>query len=140
MPKSDSALAIGSETQLFVDDGIVSAKSGVVRTLHQARRLEQPVLRADRPWEGRRVYIYGSVYYDCDAGIFRMWYNTRLGRGHQHRAPGLRSRTGDIILYATSEDGVHWEKPDLGCHEFDGSVANNILLFDKHSPTVIVGR
>jgi len=135
---TEDALAIGSEPQLLIDDTIISATRGVVRTLHPARKLEQPVLRPDRPWEGRRVYIYGSVQYDCSAGLFRMWYNTRLGRGHQHRAPGLCSRTGDIILYATSEDGIHWVKPNLGRHEFDGTVSNNILLFDKHSPTVVV--
>ena len=138
MPASESALAVGSATQLFIDDEMVGAKHGVVRTLHPARKLDQPVLRADRPWEGRRVYIYGSVYYDSGAGLFRMWYNTRLGRGHERRAPGLRSRTGDIILYAASEDGIHWVKPNLGRHEFDGATSNNILLFDKHSPTVIV--
>ena len=58
--------------------------------------------------------------------------------GKQGRAPDLLSRTGDIILYATSEDGIQWTKPSLGRHEFDGSRANNILLFDKHSPTVTV--
>ena len=100
--------------------------------------MEQPVLVPDRPWEGRRIYIYGSVHYDAGARLFRMWYNTRLGRGQQGRAPDLRSRTGDIILYATSEDGINWIKPSLGRHEFDGSRANNILLFDKHSPTVTV--
>ena len=79
-------LKIGSEPQLFIDDAIIGAKRGVVRTLHPARKLEQPVLRPDRPWEGRRVYIYGSVHYDNDARLFRMWYNTRLGRGQQLRA------------------------------------------------------
>ena len=82
MPASESALAVGSATQLFIDDEMVGAKHGLVRTLHPARKLEQPVLRADRPWEGApRLYIYGSVYYDSGAGLFRMWYNTRLGRG-----------------------------------------------------------
>lgn len=134
----NEALAIGAETQLFVDDAIVSAKRGVVRTLHPGKKLAQPVLLPDRPWEGGRVYIYGTVHYDADAQQFRMWYLTRIGRGHQHRAPGLRERQGDLILYATSSDGLNWEKPELGLHEFDGSRANNILLFDKHSPTVIV--
>ena len=131
-------LSIGTETQLFVDDAIVSDKSDVARTLHPAKKLDQPVLLPDRPWEGNRVYVYGTVHYDADARQFRMWYLTRLGRGQQHRAPGLRERQGDMILYATSEDGIHWKKPDLGLHEFDGSRQNNILVFDKHSPTVIV--
>ena len=138
MQTYDNAFAIGSETQLFVDDEIIAARQGVVRTLHPARKLEQPVLMPDRPWEGRRVYIYGSVHYDPGARHFRMWYNTRLGRGQQTRAPGLRSRTGDIVLYATSEDGVHWVKPSLDQHEFDGARANNILFFDKHSPTILL--
>ena len=138
MQTTEDALEIGSEPQLFIDVAIIGAKRGVVRTLHPARKLEQPVLRPDRPWEGRRVYIYGSVHYDNDARLFRMWYNTRLGRGQQLRAPGLRGRTGDIVLYAESADGVHWEKPSLSQHEFDGSGDNNILFFDKHSPTVIV--
>ena len=135
--KTDARL-IGSEPQLFIDDEIISTKQGVVRTLHPARKLEQPVLVPDRPWEGRRVYIYGSVHYDEDTQLFRMWYITRLGQGQQPRAPGLRGRTGDIVLYAESTDGVHWEKPSLGRHEFDGSRDNNILFFDKHSPTVLV--
>ena len=42
-----------------------------------------------------------------------------------------------MVLYATSEDGVHWEKPSLGRHQFHGSTANNIVMFDKQSPTVI---
>ncbi len=149
MQTSEKALPIGSETQLFVDDEIVNAKRGVVRTLHPASKLDKPVLTPDRPWEGQRVYIYGSVCYDPNAQRasseqrrvqppFRMWYLTRLGRGQQYRAPGLRERPGDMILYATSEDGVHWEKPNLGRHEFDGSRDNNILFFDKHSPTVII--
>ncbi|MDE0199898.1 MAG: hypothetical protein OXK78_16950 [Caldilineaceae bacterium] len=138
MQTTEDALEIGSEPQLFVDDTVIGAKHGVVRTLHPARKLEEPVLRPDRPWEGRRVYIYGSVYYDDEAQLYRMWYITRLGQGQQPRAPGLRGRTGDIVLYAESADGVHWEKPSLGRHEFDGSRENNILFFDKHSPTVIV--
>ena len=61
------------------------------------KKLEQPVVVPDRPWEGNRIYIYGTVHYDADAQQFRMWYLTRLGRGQQHRAPGLRERQGDMI-------------------------------------------
>ena len=30
--------------------------------------------------------------------------------------------------YAESEDGIHWHKPELGLHEFNGSTANNIVI------------
>jgi hypothetical protein len=120
-----------------VDDGVVDSKLGVVRTLHSARKLEKPVLVPDRPWEGERIYIYGSVYFDSEAQLFRMWYLTRLGPEYEHRAPGL-VWPWDMILYATSPDGVHWEKPNLGLHEFDSCKDNNILVLNKHSPTVII--
>ncbi|MEL7185909.1 MAG: hypothetical protein AAFN50_05665, partial [Pseudomonadota bacterium] len=31
------------------------------------------------------------------------------------------------ICYATSEDGIHWDKPELGLVEYDGSTANNLV-------------
>ena len=139
MSRTRDAVEIQNDVgQLFVDDAFISLKKGIVRTLHPASKLEAPVLVPDRPWEGDRVYVYGTVHYDRDAQLFKMWYLARLGRGNQHRAPGMRERQGDMILYATSPDGVHWEKPNVGLHEFDGSKDNNILVFDKHSPTVVI--
>lgn len=124
--------------QLFVDDGMVTGMHGLVRTLHPGKKLEQPVLTPDRPWEGKRTYIYGTVHHDRESGRFRMWYLSRIGRGNEHRSPEMRERQGDLILYATSADGLHWEKPDLGRLPFDGSRANNIIAFDKHSPSLII--
>ena len=124
--------------QLFVDNVMVAAMHGLVRTLHPGRKLPQPVLVPDRPWEGSRVYVYGSVHRDAETGSFVMWYLSRVGRGHQHRSPEMREPQGDLVLYATSEDGVHWDKPSLGRYSFDGSSDNNIIAFDKHSPTVII--
>ena len=139
MSKTRDAMDIYNDVaQLFVDDEVISSKLGIVRTLHPGRKLEAPVLVPDRPWEGQRVYVYGSIYYDRDEQLFKMWYLARLGRGNEHRAPGMHEWQGDIILYATSPDGIHWDKPDVGLHEFDGSKDNNILVFDKHSPTVVV--
>jgi hypothetical protein len=137
LSSSEKGLKIDTEPQLFVDDGIIGSKLGVVRTLHSARKLEKPVLEPDRPWEGDRIYIYGTVYYDPETQLFRMWYVTRLSPEYEHRAPGL-IWPWDMILYATSTDGIHWEKPNLGLHEFDGSRDNNILVLNKHSPSVII--
>ena len=117
---------------------MVAASGGLWRTLHPGRKLDRPVLVPDRPWEGRRVYVYGTIYRDRESGLFRMWYLTRLGRGNDHRSPEMHEPQGDMVLYATSEDGLHWQKPDLGRHRFDGATNNNIVLFDKHSPTLII--
>ena len=36
------------------------------------------------------------------------------------------------VCYAISEDGISWEKPELGLVEFQGSKANNIVLRGPH--------
>ena len=58
-----------------------------------------------RPWEGR------TVLYDEEERLFKSWYagtDVSVERWWN---------TG----YAVSEDGVHWEKPKLGLHEYRGA-------------------
>ncbi len=114
------ATRIGSEAQLFVGHHLVSHSHGVRRTLHPGRKLGEPVLVADRPWEGERLYVYGTVDYDRAECIVKMWCLARLGPGYETRLPGL-GRHGDLVLYATSKDGIRWDKPGLNLHRFDGS-------------------
>ncbi|MGC3970990.1 MAG: hypothetical protein QM775_27750 [Pirellulales bacterium] len=111
------------EKQLFVDGEMIRSKRGVTRVVHPARKLEQPVLSADMPWEGlkkngiddRRVNIYGTVLRDQPNGGFRMWYAD----------PGS-------VLYATSDDGLRWQRPNL---QISGDTnATNLRL---HSPSII---
>ncbi|MFZ2639552.1 MAG: hypothetical protein WA117_01085 [Verrucomicrobiia bacterium] len=111
---------------LFADDSGIAATHGVVRTVHPARTLNAPVIEADRPWEGARVYIYGSVYFDEAARQVRMWYMSRP-----------QAYSGDCVLYAVSQDGVRWTKPSLGIHALAGSAENNIV-FNMHSPSVLL--
>jgi hypothetical protein len=94
------------EKQLFVDDVMIGRKQNVNRKIHPALKLDKPVLKAEKTWEqgkvydegvDKRVYIYGTVLYDKNSGIFRMWYN----------------RYNDNY-FATSRDGINWERPNLG--------------------------
>ena len=41
---------------------------------------------------------------------------------------------GEHIYYATSEDGQHFEKPNLGLFEWEGSKNNNIAFDPSASP------
>ena len=129
--------SIGAEPQLVVDDLLIQSMEGVRRRLHPGRKLPDPVLEADQPWEGVRVYVYGTITYDADEGLFKMWYLARMGPGFEERCPGLL-RQGDVILYATSPDGIQWDKPHLGLKEFDGSKDNNIVLTNLNSPTIFI--
>ncbi len=93
---------------------------------------------AERPkcWEARFDNVYPSVIYDEAEGIFKCWYKsfivdeasvaTPLAERPRTRYSGGQREEG--LLYATSHDGVHWEKPALGLVEFEGSRANNIVM------------
>ncbi len=120
---------VASHKQLFLYKDLVEDSQDVVRRLHRPRRYEgNPVLTVDRPWEsGGNVELWGgSVLYDEDDSMFKMWYRTApdlevIEDGHDVPEGGYRA------CYAVSEDGLHWEKPELGLREFDGSTRNNML-------------
>jgi hypothetical protein len=138
--ESEAPIALRDVPLLFVDDTPIATQSGVVRTFHPARTRSEPVIQPDRPWEGDRVYTYGSVYYDAESRLFRLWYMSRSQRPDGTKpAPQLRGGGQDVVVYATSTDGVRWDKPALGLHAYDGSTANNIV-FDVHSPAVVLDR
>lgn len=105
---------------LLVDDAAIAASHGLVRTFHGAQTRRAPVLEPDQPWEGQRVYTYGSVHRDATTGHFRLWYMAH-------------SR----VLHATSADGVTWTKTVARLHEFEGSRENNIVATGFHAPAVV---
>jgi hypothetical protein len=75
--------------QLFVDDFLI-AKTTLTRTHHRpAYHSKNPVLT------GGMVFSDG-VWYDPEDKTFKMWYMAKGG-----------------TAYATSKDGVTWEKPEL---------------------------
>ena len=88
--------------QLFVDDFLV-AESTLKRTYHAARyHPASPVLVPDRPWEMERgptaMPFSDGAWYDREEGLFKLWYMGGYTR---------------YTCYATSRDGLHWEKPAL---------------------------
>lgn len=117
-----------SRAHLTCDDAMLADTSNVWRSLHhpgkhgatRTNRSPAPVLAPDRPWEGYLVLQPGTVIYDEGEGCFKMWYNTQPSRE--------KPDAGRNLCYAVSFDGLHWEKPELGIVEHDGSKANNIVL------------
>ena len=60
---------------LFLDDVEVQDHPGFVRKVQRPERVQtEPVLKPDRPWEGKAVQLWGSVLYDDDENCFKMWY------------------------------------------------------------------
>jgi hypothetical protein len=58
----------------------------------------------------------------------------------QEKGPGYRlwyGASGRRLLYATSNDGIHWDRPNLDFVEYAGSKANNLLDFSVESPSIV---
>ena len=61
---------------LLVDDYCIESKTGVTRTYHAfSKYAGNPVLVADKPWEGSHIYVYGTVLPDESGTGYRMWYH-----------------------------------------------------------------
>jgi len=94
--------------QLFVDDFLIE-QTTLKRAFHLAEWYKgNPVLKPDKPWEQTinsqgqpapcAMVFSDGVWYDPAEKIFKMWY---MG--------GYCTAT----CYATSKDGIIWEKPSL---------------------------
>ena len=108
---------IGSRLELFVDDYLIEELNEAERRLHRPQP-EEVAMVHDESWEGG-TSLYHTILEDD--GLFRMYY-----RGSGHGPQGGSTR--DLTLYAESEDGLNWRKPDIGRYEIDGTEANNVIL------------
>ena len=106
--------------QLFVDDFLIE-NTTLQRTYHLAEYYAgNPVVEPDRPWEVDTSYggypaptamvFSDGVWWDPRDGLFKMWY---MG-GYQRST-----------CYAVSQDGIHWDKPEL-----DVVTGTNIVHLD----------
>jgi len=102
LDKPPAVIPIDVGRQLFVDDFLI-AETTLTRTYHAAKyHASAPVLKPDQPWEregGPMAMVFSDgVWHDPKDRLFKMWY-----MGGQTRA----------TCYATSKDGLQWEKPIL---------------------------
>ena len=123
---------------LLLDTRVVEDAQNAELTLGAIeKRGVNPLFGEDRPWEKRFDNLYANVVYDDEQGIYKCWYSPfvvdhssqgmtlRQRRDVKYRAPRNREMA---ICYATSKDGLAWDKPELGIVDYDGSSANNILM------------
>ena len=123
---------IGSNRQLLFDDRFIASSSYITHVMHTPTPAEVAI-DSDRPWESGGVH-YSSVLKDGDR--YRMWYRADTG---EDQTKAIDSQSW--ICYAESDDGIAWEKPELGIVEHIEGGRNNILFPDRSSginPTVIL--
>jgi hypothetical protein len=114
-----NALELGSQRYLLFDDDWLEPGHTITFVEHSPQK-KGVVLEADKPWESMGIWPWNTVLYED--GVYKMWYDAMT-----HRDPG---KSGPIftahLAYATSKNGIDWEKRPLGLLPFDGSTANNI--------------
>jgi hypothetical protein len=87
--------------QLLVDDFLIE-KTDLTRTFHQAQRYEKnPILKPETELEKKgpvATVFQDGVFFDPKDQLFKMWYHAGWFDG---------------TAYATSKDGLTWERPNL---------------------------
>ncbi|MDE0428517.1 MAG: hypothetical protein OXH98_02000 [Caldilineaceae bacterium] len=141
---------------LFIDDHEVEAIDNLARKLHQPRKERaNVVIRPEFRWENNAIQVRTSPAWLPDEGLFKMIYLTRAeGMDPQVSLDptGAVANTESFACFATSQDGVNWEKPVLGLYEYPGldwrgtpvGGENNIIpsargmlqgpIYDPHDP------
>ncbi|TVY08039.1 hypothetical protein [Paenibacillus cremeus] len=119
-PKRE-VLRIGNRVELFVDDTLIHRMEKAYLKLNPPEKKEI-VLTMDQPWEGSGSGIYCTVFKEGDK--YRMYYRGTFDNSSDHSH-------GQACCYAESSDGIHWERPELGIHEFNGSTRNNIVMLGQ---------
>jgi hypothetical protein len=129
---------IERDRYLLLDSRVVDSAQNaklIVGTVQKDKN--NPLFAEDKPWESRFDNLYANVIYDEQDKLYKCWYNPfivdRSSKGmsleererKSYRPPGNREMG---VCYATSKDGIVWEKPELGIVEFDGSKRNNIVF------------
>jgi len=127
---------------LLLDSRVVDRARNAKLTIGTVRKdKNNPLFGEDKPWEPRFDNLYANVIYDEQDKLYKCWYSPfivdRSARGmtleerqnKRYRSPDNREMG---ICYATSRDGIAWDKPELGVVEFNGSKGNNIVWRGPH--------
>jgi hypothetical protein len=118
---------------LVIDNQDLLEINHLQRRTNQAVKHPEPVLKQDDPWcDKMEMFNYNNVLYDTDEKLFRMWYVV-CGQ-----TPDEYWERGRKTAYATSGDGIHWEKPIMNMVEINGSKENNYIIGEMLSLTYTI--
>ena len=88
--------------QLFIDDYLIEELRGARKRLNRpVKHPSNPVLVKEHAWEESGPG-YGTVHYDRQAKLFKMWYQVWLE---------TKGTSAGMLCYAISKDGIKWTKP-----------------------------
>jgi hypothetical protein len=114
---------------LVIDNQDLLEINHLKRKTNQAVKHPEPVLTLDAPWDLQSTdsFDYINVIFDPQEQLFKMWY---VVTGISSDAYWERGRK---TAYATSRDGIHWDKPIMNMVEVNGSRENNYIIEEMFS-------
>jgi hypothetical protein len=99
---------------LFIEDSTIDELSNTCKVLNSPIKYAgNPILRPSQPWE-YNVGFLGTVLKDDTSGLIKTWYQNWIDDNYR-------------VGYATSLNGVHWEKPDCGIYEVKNKPTNQVM-------------
>ncbi|KKL77578.1 hypothetical protein LCGC14_2033500 [marine sediment metagenome] len=128
-----------NDRHLLLDSRIVKSTENAALKIGTVEKSKaNPLFVEDKPWEPYYDNGYPDVVYDDKEKIYKCWYDlfTDAPSATGMTLEEMQSKKfpdfigGYATAYATSKDGIHWEKPELGLVEFKGSKKNNLLWVD----------
>jgi len=108
-----------------IDDRIIEDRWMIERFVVPLEKYsDNPVVKKDLPWEGTGTLLGGTVLFDAEDDLFKMWYTIWNSHAYYNKLPFSYN-----IAYAQSKDGMTWEKPTLDLFDLEGTIhkKNNII-------------
>lgn len=122
------AVDVGDHRQLLIDDRLVDAMGNLRYITGRPEFPRENLLPVDRPWEEGRAGLWASLLHDGER--FHLWYDAYAWDAQS----GNIAQDSHCFCYAMSEDGVRFEKPELGLFEVGGNRANNVVMRGVNGP------
>ena len=95
---------VSTQKQLFIDDHVIGQMINVSQELNQpVKHADNPIIVPPAPQPPNTeelIHLGDSVIHDEAEGAFKMWYEANNA-----------TRSNAAVAYATSTDGLHWDKP-----------------------------
>ena len=85
-------------------------------------------MKKELSWEGSGPLAGGTVIFDPEDKLFKMWYGVWDEYAYYNKLPFSYN-----VCYAVSNDGITWEKPLLGLFDRRGTM-------DKNNNCIVLGR
>jgi len=120
----------GEPKHFFFDNLIIESAQNLTRKVHQPEKYSSsPVIQKDKPWEHVTYFTVSSwqVIRDTEDGLFKCWYEDWKVEDIIEVSSHDPDKAPSRYLYAESEDGIHWKKPELSIVKENGYNTNIVF-------------